>query len=1420
MSSPADGYKTLAGILSVNTMMEKRLASIEKALAGGGPKKVDVKAAAGGGGSDKFMTVLVKTSQDQLKTLLNIEKLLGSDSKKGLKGKNIEGSAIGVLGISAAAAMYKEVGKEDGDKFVSFITDFFKAFDNVDEGKMKSGGEAIEKSSKSLIHLLKALSAMKSLIPAAEVSAKALGGVLKELSTAFSHIDKDAVENAKQAAKALGYMALGMLVVTVALVIMGMALMEYGAEIAMGVLVVAGVAGLFYLIGTQADIIDQGAKAMAFVGLSMIALAAGFYFFALGISEAGKIIGGGAGNFIVGLVAGIGTIILLATIYYFAGEYAKDIVMGAIAFAAIGVSLIFLSFGLEQYFGVVAKIFGMDKGDGGGSIGGALGGVFGGIVTTLGGISLLVLLGGVFALAGMFELGIPMMILWGALAFAAIGVSLLILTPGLEKYFDATSKILGIKTDAGDMGDVSSVFGGIATTIGGIMLLVGLGATFALAGIASPLILLGAAAFAAIGLALTSLADGITYYMDVAGDTDVGENLETNLIKIRNALLSFVGGENKDGGVFGAIKGAISGIATGGQLAVALSSAMLIGPALTSIGQGIGAWANLEQMPRITGYDKMGQPIFDKSATVDANKAMENIVTYLPGIVEPFIELSNRANLGQAPNLLASLTGIQLSESPFSRGVSIAGAIGPVLSSLAQGIGVFADLTQAPRFKGYDKMGQPIFDKSATVNMLDAMPQISEALTLVMDPFIELAARANLGQEASLLSILTGVQLSESPFSRGVQIAGGIGPVLSSLAQGIGIFANLSQAPKITGYDDKGQPIFNKTETVDVLAGIDGITEATTAIIEPFIALSNNAALTKGTSLLSLIIGTDFGESPFQRGVSITGQIGAVLSSLAQGIGVFGNLSQAPKITGYDELGQPIYDKSLTVDLLGSIANITNIIDPYAEGNVLTPMIKLGKYLTASKPFSIGGFLSKLMTGEDIGTSPAEKGLAFALQIGRVLTEIGTGLGIFVNLDNIPLISGYDAEGKAQYSGKTVDSTKAVNNIGTVLTSIITVLSHNSKSLENLEDSEDGAKAIGPLVGSMLNGIASSLEVFSSPDNIKQVIGYDKVTGKAIYSEKGTSIKKVIHNIKYVISEIIYAVAKKSEALDLLEDGEAGANAIGKLLSSLTTPIKKFAELEGELKGKGGMVGLSNHISYVIKKLVGTISMLYNNGSFDSASEGAEMASTISSAISRDILDMVNDIAKAPIAQYNTNIKLVFDSFKMMSQVNKDDKKHRTFMAQFTDEIYRLSAVSSPFSKFVKEFGIFAKEMGVFKENFSLMDTDGIMAFESWTSAVEHLAVTVESAGLSSIVNSVDGLIDNAFGTGGDKGGNTDVVAGKKENIEKENSKDKGKETGKETEAKATSMNTKQLELSINLLQTKIDKLTKAIDSNTVVPGG
>lgn len=1348
MASPADGYKSLAGILSVSQMMEKRLANIEKALTK--PGAAPVSAAAGGGGTDKYKESMGKNADLQLKTLQDIKKLLGGggkDIKSASDDGGLFGAAKGAFGAVEAAKLFKKVGAASGQVFIIFIQDFAKAISEIDGEELKKKGEGFALAASGIARIIVYLAMLKPLMGMANSAIPMMKKIVKGVSDALNEIDENAPKKAMAAAKAMLWLSLAILATVGALVLAGMIAMQAPDALMAGILAVAGAAAVFYLVGMASDKIQKGAKAMAFVGLSMIALAAGFYFFALGISEAGKIISKGAGNFIVGLIAGIGTITLLALIFYAAGEFAKEIALGALAFAAIGVSLIFLSFGLEKYFGVVAKIFGMSKGDGGGSVGGALAGIFGGIVTTVAGITLLLLVGSVFALAGLVELGVPFMIMYGALAFATIGISLLILTPGLEYYMNAAGRMLGIKSEGGGTQGLPDVFAGVATTIGGLGLLIGLGGTFALAGLAAPFIMAGAFALGAVGLALFSIGAGVEYYMRVAGDSTIGEELKTNLASIRDALLAFVGGENKDGGVFGAIKGAITGVATGGQLAVALASAMLIGPALTSIGQGIGSWSNLQQMPKIIGYDKMGQPIFDPSATVDAEKAMENIGEYLPSIVEPFIEISNRANLSQSPNLLSLLTGATLGESPFARGVAIAGRIGPVLTSLAAGIGSFNNVQQAPAFKGYDENGQPIYDSTKTVDLFLSMDNIKSAVEKIVEPFIDLANRANLKKDGSLLSLLVGADFGESPFARGVSIAGNIGPVLTSLAAGIGAFNSVQQAPAFKGYDEKGQPIYDSTKTVDLFLSIDNIKETIEKIVEPFVELANSSALNKGTSLLSLIVGSDFGQSPFARGVSIVGDIGPVLSSLAGGIGVFANLSQAPKITGYDELGQPVYSDSETVDILASIGNITDVIDPNSSTSMIKPLIELGNYLTDSQPFSIGGFLVKAITGASLGQSPAEKGLAFALQIGRTLTEIGNGLGVFVNLNNIPEIVSYDTEGKPVYSGKTVDSSIAVKNIGVVLKDIITVLAEKGDELGEINNMEE-LQGVGPFVGQILNAISSSLDAFANPNKIKVITGYDPETGRAIYSAGDfIMMTDVVDNMGNVIKQIIEVFASE-EMEDLMDKLDIDDDEfIGKYIADFAKPLMEFAKIETMAKGAGTtMLRIGTNASKYITIMVSGLSALIDDGKMEQALEGTEHLEEIAEMFNGDILEFIENMVDTDMESFTVKSMLFMSDLEEFAKINKGDPKKRTFFAQFTDELEKLAHVEKPFAKFVKSFGQFAKDMGVFKDNFSVMQKDGIKAFESWSNAIHGLIdASKEGVAFNIVTQQVNKLMDTGY---------------------------------------------------------------------------
>jgi hypothetical protein len=223
----------------------------------------------------------------------------------------------------------------------------------------------------------------------------------------------------------------------------------------------------------------------------------------------------------------------------------------------------------------------------------------------------------------------------------------------------------------------------------------------------------------------------------------------------------------------------------------------------------------------------------------------------------------------------------------------------------------------------------------------------------------------------------------------------------------------------------------------------------------------------------------------------------------------------------------------------------------------------------------------------------------------------------------------------------------------------------------------------------------------------------------------------------------------------------------------------------GIAKQSGGMIHVINAFSYSITKMVGTLSGLYDGDSLSNAVSGAMLLEDIAIMFNDDILDFIDNMVEVDMVAFNVNSMFFFDSIKLLATINGADKKKRTFFGQFNDEIARLSSITSPFSKFVKEFGKFAEHMGTFKENFSFMNPDGINAFEKWTMAIEHLVISAEEAGVTSgsggMLNTVlekgNEIVSTAFGIG-EKGG--DMNAAKKAEQVKKATEGGGKGGGKE----------------------------------------
>jgi hypothetical protein len=915
-----------------------------------------------------------------------------------------------------------------------------------------------------------------------------------------------------------------------------------------------------------------------------------------------------------------------------------------------------------------------------------------------------------------------MMIVAGAIAFAAVGLGLIVFGYGLDKYLGVIQKYSGVtENEKGLKITADSFIGGLAIMGGSLGYLIGFGGIFALAGLASPLILLGAVAMATAGLALTSIGMGVKSFMEnVPPGSDIGSQLNTLLSGIKDAFLSFVGAENPGGGFFGSVKALATGVVTGSTLFFAMATALMIGPVLSSIAQGVGAWANLSQIPAFKGYDKDGNPIFDEGRTVDAQTALENIKEYLPSLVDPFIEISKKANLTSTSkgSLLSFLVGTDLAKTPFELGISAAGGIGKVLSSVAQGVGAWANLQNIPKIKGYDKEGNPIFDEANTADVERALTNIKDYLPGIVQPFIDLgnskavsagpgsilsilvgndfgrtpfqrgvAAAADIGKvlsniaqgvgawaelqnipkligydskgnpkydvrdkadvrralanmkevlsvtgnysvlrpfieladtaavqgSPSILTVLVGNDFGRTPFQRGISAAGDIGKVLSSVAQGIGAFANLDNIPKVVGYDSKGQPIFSKKETANVATALERIktlfqTSGAGSIVEPFLQI---AEITKpNISLLSVLVGTNIGSTPFERGISAVGSIGAVLSSVAQGIGTFASLESAPKLVGYDKNGQPKFEAS-AVNVPGAVATLRNLFAESGDLSVVQPFVTLGGYISSSEPFSIGSFVSKIFTGNNTASSPLEKGVSLALQIGQIVSNMAEGFSIFANLSAIPVIKSYDKAGRPVY-GEPIDGTKSIKNFGEAIGQIITEFADASKKLEDYDpENPDAMLGIGQTIGSILGGISESLSIFSNPDKIKMIKSYTK-DGKPIYYDDEAHFVKlddVITTITSVITRVIGAMSSEQILTQIKElNGVLGQSPdlIGKFLGGFTDPMKKFAEIQSGLEDKNldtltwrinsATAGLSLSIGNSLKQ-IGDFSIFSNFGS-------------------------------------------------------------------------------------------------------------------------------------------------------------------------------------------------------------------------------
>jgi hypothetical protein len=1065
-----------------------------------------------------------------------------------------------------------------------------------------------------LVGGIAAMALITPIVPMALIGAIGIGiivyGFFKLFETLGDEKTKEKVDNGLES---LYKMAGGVALFTLAVVASSLALQAVGFEaVGMAALVLMGFAGVFFIIGKGEKDIKDGAQAAMWMGLGMAAIGLGVLALVFTLKQAGDIIGDGGGSVLVGGLAALGIVAVAGVTFFILGQFEKEIVKGALAISAIGLGLAIFGLGLTVYLSGIAKIMGVG---GEGVMGGTK--ISGGFFDTIGsmivgygiitvGAMALISYASIFALAGLMEFGVPLMIAAGAGAMALAGLSLAVFGLGLDYYLTVVGKHVGVSGEGSGMTvSAESFMSGVVVMGGAVGTLLGIGGAMALAGLASPLIGLGALAIGGAGLALASLGYGIQQYMDLSegNGQKAAEDLKGTLTGLRDAFFAFVGEEGlAEQGILGSIGGLISGGAKAGTLAMAIASAMLIGPALSSIARGVGAWADLQNVPKITGFDKDGQPIYDTNDTADVELALENISEFLPKIVQPFIDLSNQANLNQSPSILSMLTGASLGTTPFSRGITAATGIGDVLTSIAAGLASWISLDDVKEVIKDPTTGKITYRGLGDLDL--AIQNVSKVLSLdseysVIKPFVDLGSNEKIfTKPTSLTSLILGADLGYTPFEKGVQVSTQIGGVLTSIAAGVGAFMDLQNIPLIEKYDKNGKPIYGDKK-LDIETAITQISEvlgldSDKSVLKPFVDLgSNDKIFKKPGSLLSLLVGADFGYTPFEKGVQVSGQIGAVLSSMAAGISSFMNLQNIPRVKGYDSLGNPIYDDSKPADVEGAIRNVASVLDvDGGDMSILSPFITLAETVNSTKPRSILGWISEAVTGNNASLSPVEQGIMLGLQVGEIISNIGSGIGQMANLAAIPVINGYDENGRPTY-GKPVNALNSVSNFGKIMGDLIIAFAEAAAKTHPYSDPES-LEAIGPTIGSILGAVTDSLDIFSNPKKLKKIKGYDE-RGKPIYYENEfVDVDQVIDTMTNVVLKIIkaFGTSEVEDAMDNLDIDED--EMIGDYLNMFVKPISAFAKIVGELSGKGlDLYDLTNQIVY------STIALIKKFGEMD-----------------------------------------------------------------------------------------------------------------------------------------------------------------------------------------------------------------------------
>ena len=425
----------------------------------------------------------------------------------------------------------------------------------------------------------------------------------------------------------------------------------------------------------------------------------------------------------------------------------------------------------------------------------------------------------------------------------------------------------------------------------------------------------------------------------------------------------------------------------------------------------------------------------------------------------------------------------------------------PILFVVSKFIDIIGKVAKMNIIVGYDSNGNPIFEKVNPSVFGEAASKVTTGFGSFINTLADDFKNMN----------LWGLILIET-------IGDTLSPIMDSVSKYVDAILKLATSTYISGYDDNGNPIFEKTDPAMFNTAATVISNNFKTFLEALIKEANNLSFWSDGSIEA---------------------IGKAMKPAMEGVSAFADailkLATGTYITGYDSNGKPEFEHAKSEDYAMAAIFLTGCFSAFLK-TLVQEANNLG-WLSDDSLEAIGDSIKPVMEGVS----------AFADAILKIAS------GTF--------IEGYDGNGNPIM--KKVTSTMfgiAARQLISLFRPFMTSLITEANKLKD-DEQQKALKAMSESVGPLMSSVGTFADAILKLATGTYTVGYD---------EKGKPIFKHIEPIDYVIAAVALtdAIGTFMDKLTEKLDGDLStksADVINKItkggLKDMMDAVAKFAKV-------------------------------------------------------------------------------------------------------------------------------------------------------------------------------------------------------------------------------------------------------------------